>query len=156
MSIYDFNVETIQGDQVSLETYKGKVILIVNVASKCGFTKQYDGLEKLYEAYQDKGFVILGFPCNQFKEQEPGSNEEIQEFCRLNFGVTFPMFAKIDVNGDEAHPLYQYLVKETGGKKIPWNFTKFLIGPDGQIVNRYHPMKRPKNLVKEVEKLLDQ
>ncbi len=155
MSIYDFNVENIQGEQVSLETYKGKVILIVNVASKCGFTKQYDGLEALYETYKDQGFAILGFPCNQFKQQEPGSNEAIQEFCRLTYGVTFPMFAKIDVNGEEAHPLYQYLVKETDGKKIPWNFTKFLIGPDGKIVNRYHPMKRPKNLKKEIEKLLE-
>lgn len=150
MSIYDFNVENIQGEQVSLETYKGKVILIVNVASKCGFTKQYDGLEALYETYKDQGFAILGFPCNQFKQQEPGSNEAIQEFCRLTYGVTFPMFAKIDVNGEEAHPLYQYLVKETDGKKIPWNFTKFfLIGPDGKIVNRYHPMKRPKKNLKK-------
>lgn len=155
MSIYDYDVTTIGGETISLNQYKNQVILIVNVASKCGFTKQYDGLQGLYEKYKEQGFVILGFPCNQFKAQEPGTNEEIQAFCRLNYGVTFPMFDKIHVNGENAHPLYQYLIQETDGKKIPWNFTKFLIGKDGNVVNRYHPMKRPKNLGKEIEKLLN-
>lgn len=153
MTIYDFKVKDISGNKVSLDKYKDKIILIVNVASKCGFTKQYEGLEKLYESYKDKDFVILGFPCNQFKGQEPGSNEEIQEFCRLTYGVSFPMFSKIDVNGDSADPLYKYLIKETDGKKIPWNFTKFLIGRDGNIIDRYHPMKRPKSIGKIIEKL---
>lgn len=154
MSIYDYEVKAINGENVSLANYKGKIILIVNTASKCGFTKQYDGLQKLYEKYSEKDFEILGFPCNQFKQQEPGSDQDINSFCKLNFGVTFPMFSKIDVNGEEAHPLYKYLVEETGGKKIPWNFTKFLIDRDGNIISRYHPMKKPKNISKEIDKLL--
>jgi len=137
MNVYDFTVENSRGDAVKLSDYKGKTLLIVNVASKCGFTKQYGPLEGLYEKYKDKGFVILGFPCNQFAGQEPGTNEEIQSFCQINYGVTFPVFGKIKVNGKEAHPLYQYLKEQTGGKPIKWNFNKFLIDKEGKIVKRY-------------------
>jgi glutathione peroxidase len=137
MNVYSFNVENSKGQTVSLADYKGKTLLIVNVASKCGFTKQYKPLEALYEKYANKDFVILGFPCNQFAGQEPGSNEEIQSFCQLNYGVTFPVFAKIKVNGEEAHPLYQYLKEQTGGARIKWNFNKFLIDKEGHIVKRY-------------------
>jgi len=137
MSIYNFTFENSKGENTKLSDYKGKTLLIVNVASKCGYTKQYAPLEALYEKYKDKDFVILGFPCNQFGGQEPGTNEEIQSFCQLNFGVTFPVFGKIKVNGKDAHPLYQYLKEETGGAPIKWNFNKFLIDKNGKIIKRY-------------------
>jgi glutathione peroxidase-family protein len=137
MSIYSFNVENSAGKTVSLSDYKGKTLLIVNVASKCGFTKQYAPLEAMYKKYQDKGFVILGFPCNQFAGQEPGTNEQIQSFCQLNYGVTFPVFSKIKVNGKEADPLYKYLKEQTGGGSIKWNFNKFLIDKNGTVLKKY-------------------
>lgn len=154
---YDYKVKNISGEDVSMSEYKGKVVLIVNTASKCGFTKQYEGLEELYEKYKDQGFVILGFPCNQFGAQEPGGNEEIKNFCTSTFSVTFPMMSKIDVNGDDADPLYKFLKKEKGGilgNDIKWNFTKFLIDRDGNVVDRFASQKTPKALEKEVEKLL--
>lgn len=154
---YDYKVKSISGEDVSMSEYKGKVVLIVNTASKCGFTKQYEGLEELYEKYKDQGFVILGFPCNQFGAQEPGDNEEIKNFCTSTFSVTFPMMSKIDVNGDDADPLYKFLKKEKGGilgDEIKWNFTKFLIDREGNVVDRFASQKTPKALEKEVEKLL--
>lgn len=154
---YDYKVKNISGEDVSMSEYKGKVVLIVNTASKCGFTKQYEGLEELYKKYKDQGFVILGFPCNQFGAQEPGGNEEIKNFCTSTFSVTFPMMSKIDVNGDDADPLYKFLKKEKGGilgDDIKWNFTKFLIDRDGNVVDRFASQKTPKALEKEVEKLL--
>lgn len=154
---YDYKVKNISGEDVSMSEYKGKVVLIVNTASKCGFTKQYEGLEELYEKYKDQGFVILGFPCNQFGSQEPGGNEEIKNFCTLTFSVSFPMMSKIDVNGDDADPLYKFLKKEKGGilgDDIKWNFTKFLIDREGNVVDRFASQKTPKALEKEVEKLL--
>ena len=154
---YDYKVKKISGEDVSMSEYKGKVVLIVNTASKCGFTKQYEGLEELYEKYKDQGFVILGFPCNQFGAQEPGGNEEIKNFCTSTFSVTFPMMSKIDVNGDDADPLYKFLKKEKGGilgDDIKWNFTKFLIDREGNVVDRFASQKTPKALEKEVEKLL--
>lgn len=154
---YDYKVKNISGEDVSMSDYKGKVVLIVNTASKCGFTKQYEGLEELYEKYKDQGFVILGFPCNQFGAQEPGGNAEIKNFCTSTFSVTFPMMSKIDVNGDDADPLYKFLKKEKGGilgDDIKWNFTKFLIDRDGNVVDRFASQKTPKALEKEVEKLL--
>lgn len=154
---YDYKVKNISGEDVSMSEYKGKVVLIVNTASKCGFTKQYEGLEELYEKYKDQGFVILGFPCNQFGVQEPGGNEEIKNFCTSTFSVTFPMMSKIDVNGDDADPLYKFLKKEKGGilgDDIKWNFTKFLIDREGNVVDRFASQKTPRALEKEVEKLL--
>ena len=154
---YDYKVKSISGEDVSMSDYKGKVVLIVNTASKCGFTKQYEGLEELYEKYKDQGFVILGFPCNQFGAQEPGGNAEIKNFCTSTFSVTFPMMSKIDVNGDDADPLYKFLKKEKGGilgDDIKWNFTKFLIDREGNVVDRFASQKTPKALEKEVEKLL--
>lgn len=154
---YDYKVKNISGEDVSMSEYKGKVLLIVNTASKCGFTKQYEGLEELYEKYKDQGFVILGFPCNQFGSQEPGGNAEIKNFCTSTFSVTFPMMSKIDVNGDDADPLYKFLKKEKGGilgDDIKWNFTKFLIDREGNVVDRFASQKTPKALEKEVEKLL--
>lgn len=154
---YDYKVKNISGEDVSMSEYKGKVVLIVNTASKCGFTKQYEGLEELYEKYKDQGFVILGFPCNQFGSQEPGGNAEIKNFCTSTFSVTFPMMSKIDVNGDDADPLYKFLKKEKGGilgDDIKWNFTKFLIDREGNVVDRFASQKTPKALEKEVEKLL--
>jgi glutathione peroxidase len=135
--IYNFTVEDSQGQAVSLSDYKGKTLLIVNVASKCGYTKQYAPLEAMYQRLKEKGFVILGFPCNQFAGQEPGTNEEIQAFCQLNYGVQFPVFAKLNVNGSDAHPLYTYLKAETGGDRIKWNFNKFLIDKAGNVIRRY-------------------
>lgn len=156
--IYDFQVTNIKGEQVDLQDYKGKVLLIVNTASKCGFTPQFEGLEKLYEKYKDQGLEVLGFPCNQFLKQDPGSNDEIAEFCSLNYGVSFPMFAKIDVNGPETHPLYAYLKQEAkgvlGSEKIKWNFTKFLVNREGQVQKRYAPNTEPKDMAKDVEALL--
>lgn len=136
-TIYNFTVENSQGQNVKLSDYRGKTVLIVNVASKCGYTKQYKPLEALYKNYQGKGFVILGFPCNQFGGQEPGTNAEIQNFCELNYGVTFPVFGKMEVNGKEAHPLYQFLKEQTDGSDIKWNFNKFLINKNGTVVKRY-------------------
>ena len=156
--IYDVEVTTIEGKQIKLALYQGKVILIVNVASQCGFTSQYDGLEELYRKYGDQGLVILGFPCNQFGAQEPGSEEEIMNFCRLNYGVTFPMFAKLDVNGPNVDPLYILLKKERpgflGSGTIKWNFTKFLVDRDGNIVERYSPSTKPAEIEDKIISLL--
>lgn len=157
MEIYDISVKDINGENVSLEIYRGKVLLIVNTASKCGFTKQFDGLEELYEKYKDEGFEVLGFPCNQFKEQDPGSNSEIMNFCKLNFGVTFPMFEKIDVNGENESPLYSYLKEQKSGmfgSKIKWNFTKFLVDREGNVIKRFSPQTTPKSIEKDIEELL--
>lgn len=157
MNIYDFTVTTATGEEKSLADYKGKVLVIVNVASKCGLTPQYKGLQALYDKYKEQGLEIIGFPCNQFLGQEPGSNEEIQEFCQMNYGVSFPVFAKIDVNGANAHPLYKYLTKETSGilgSAIKWNFTKFLIDREGNIVKRYAPKTEPEEMTEKIEKLL--
>ncbi len=159
-SVYDFQVETINGKQQKLEAYKGKVILIVNTASKCGFTKQYAGLQKLYETYEKDGLVILGFPANNFMHQEPGSNEEIASFCQINYGVSFPMFAKISVRGKNIHPLYKYLTDKNSnpqfGGKISWNFNKFLISRDGRIIDRFSSQTAPEDpkLIAAVEKAL--
>lgn len=165
MSFFDYRLHTLEGSEVSLSDYEGKVAVVVNVASKCGFTYQYEGLEKLYEQYKDKGVVVLGFPCNQFMEQEPGDNEEIRTFCTLNYGVTFPLFEKIDVRGETAHPLYKWLTGQkkyegmTGAKaegllghlakhfpptymqddEVKWNFTKFVIGRNGEVLKRFEP-----------------
>ncbi len=157
MSIYDFTPKDSRGLDHPLAQYKGKVVLIVNVASKCGHTPQYEGLEKLYETYKDQGFVIVGFPCNQFGGQEPGTNEEIQEFCKLNYGVTFPVLAKIDVNGKNADPLYVYLKSEKsgiGGSAIKWNFTKFLIGRQGQVIERFSTQTEPEKLTDDIERAI--
>lgn len=154
MSLYDFTVRTIQHDPISLSTYKDKVILIVNTASKCGFTPQLEGLETLYQTYKDQEFVVLGFPCNQFLRQDPKSNDAILEFCQLNYGVTFPMFEKINVKGKEQAPLYHYLVEQTGGKKVEWNFAKFLINQQGDIVARYHPKVTPDEIEQQIKTLL--
>jgi glutathione peroxidase len=157
-SVYDFEAQTITGQSVKLDQYRGKVLLVVNTASKCGFTPQFDGLEKLWQDLGPKGLEVVGFPCNQFGGQDPGANEEIASFCQLNFGVTFPMMAKVDVNGPNAHPLYKWLVAEAPGilgtKAIKWNFTKFLIGKDGAVLGRYAPTDTPKSLVADIEKAL--
>ncbi|WP_338453298.1 glutathione peroxidase [Niallia oryzisoli] len=178
MSVHSFKAKLSNGEEIGLDSYKGKVMLIVNTASKCGLTPQYEGLEKLYETYKDKGFTVLGFPCNQFGGQEPGTNEEISSFCSLNYQVEFPIFQKIDVNGENAHPLYQYLRKEAPedenldknsglykhlstnapelleGSNIKWNFTKFLIDKDGSVVERYAPTTTPEEIQNDIEKLL--
>jgi glutathione peroxidase len=157
-SVYDFKAKTIDGDEQSLGQYKGKAMLIVNVASKCGFTPQYTGLEAMYKKLKDKGLVVLGFPCDQFGHQEPGDEEEIKNFCSLNYDVSFPMFAKIEVNGETTHPLYRYLKAEAkgvlGSESIKWNFTKFLIDKDGNVVRRYAPTDKPEEIEKDVSKLL--
>jgi glutathione peroxidase len=157
-STFDFNAKDIGGAEVDLAKYKGKVLLIVNTASKCGFTPQYKGLEQVYEQFKDKGAVVLGFPCNQFGGQEPEGEAEIGAFCEKNFGVTFPLFAKIDVNGGDAHPLFQHLKKAAPGllgtEAIKWNFTKFLIKKDGSVYKRYAPATKPEELVGDIEKLL--
>ena len=158
MSTFDFNAEDISGKPVDLAKYKGQVLLIVNTASKCGFTPQYKGLEKVYEQFKDKGAVVLGFPCNQFGGQEPEGEAEIGAFCEKNFGVTFPLFAKVEVNGGGAHPLFQHLKKAAPGllgtEAIKWNFTKFLIKKDGSVYKRYAPSTAPEELVGDIEKLL--
>ena len=157
MSIYDHPVQALDGSEADLHDYEGKVALVVNVASKCGLTPQYEGLEKLYEEYEDQGLVILGFPCDQFGHQEPGTEDEIEEFCQVNYGAKFPMFAKVDVNGSDAHPLYQWLRAQKGGvlgDKIKWNFTKFLVDPDGNVVDRYASITKPEKLVGDIEKVL--
>lgn len=157
-SIYDFKAEKLEGGEQSLSEYTGKVLLIVNTASKCGFTPQFEGLEKVFEQYKEQGLVVLGFPCNQFASQDPGTNSDIGEFCQRNYGVSFPMFAKVDVNGSNAHPLYKYLSKEAkgllGSESIKWNFTKFLIGRDGNVLDRYAPTTKPEDMVKDIEKAL--
>ena len=157
-SLSDFSARTLTGQEQDLAAYAGHVVLVVNTASKCGFTPQFEGLEKLYENYTDKGLVVLGFPCNQFASQDPGTNEEIGDFCQKNYGVSFPMMEKVDVNGDDAHPLYQWLKSEKSGllgsKKIKWNFTKFLIGRDGQVVKRYGSTTKPEDIAGDIEKEL--
>lgn len=157
-NLYSFSVKAADGSPVSLDKYKGQVTLVVNVASKCGFTPQYKGLEEMYEKYKDQGFTILGFPCNQFGAQEPGTNNEIQQFCELNYGVKFPVMGKIDVNGDSADPVYKWLKEEAPGvlgtEMIKWNFTKFLVGRDGQVIKRYAPQDEPKNMMDDVQKAL--
>lgn len=159
MSVYDYQANTLSGQEESLSEYEGKVLLIVNTASKCGFTPQYEGLQKLYDTFKDRGFAVLGFPSNQFASQEPGSSEEIQEFCRLNYGVSFPMYEKIDVNGDNAHPLYKYLTKEApgalGSKSVKWNFTKFLVDREGRVLKRFAPTTTPESIEEEIKTLLD-
>jgi glutathione peroxidase len=153
-SVYEFQMKTIKGEPVSLGDYKGKVLLIVNVASKCGFTPQYEALEALYKKYKDQGLVVLGFPANNFMSQEPGSDEEIQTFCKSKYGVTFPMFSKISVKGDDKAPLYQFLT--SSGGEIPWNFTKFLVGKDGKPIERFSPKVTPDaaELTSKIEKAL--
>jgi glutathione peroxidase len=157
-SVHDFSARAIDGVDRSLAEYKGKVLLIVNVASKCGFTPQYTGLEALQRKFADRGFAVLGFPCDQFGHQEPGNEEEIRKFCSLNYDVTFPMFAKIEVNGAGAHPLYEHLKSSAKGvlgtEGIKWNFTKFLIDRDGRVVRRYAPTDKPESLVSDIEVLL--
>lgn len=157
-SIYDFDATPMHGQPVPLRQFAGQVLLIVNTASACGFTPQFAGLEKLHETWGPKGLVVLGFPCNQFGAQDPGSNEEIASFCQLNFGVTFPMMGKVKVNGADADPLFQWLTAEApgllGSKAIKWNFTKFLVGRDGQVRKRYAPTDKPESLVRDIEKAL--
>lgn len=157
-TVHDFSAKTIAGREESLAAYKGKALLIVNVASKCGFTPQYEGLQKLYEVNRDKGLEILGFPCNQFGAQEPGDEKEIQNFCATNYGVTFPMFAKVDVNGEKTHPLYQFLKKErkglAGSESIKWNFTKFLVDRQGEVVARFGPQDTPELIGRKLESVL--
>jgi len=157
-TVYDFSAKSIDGKNHKLSDYKGKVLLVVNTASKCGFTPQYKGLEEVYKKYKDRGFAVLGFPSNQFGEQEPGPDTEIAEFCEMNFGVTFPLFSKIDVNGENAHPLYKYLTSEKkgllGSEAIKWNFTKFLVGKDGKVLDRYAPTTKPEDLGRDIERAL--
>ncbi len=156
-NIYEFTAKSIDGEDSSLSKYRGKIVLIVNVASKCGFTSQYVGLQKLYETYKDSGVIVLGFPCNQFGSQEPGDEKSIHNFCKINYGVTFPLFAKINVNGKNAHPLYKYLTTiKSGlfGSSIKWNFTKFLIDQQGIPSKRYASVTAPKKIAKEIEKML--
>jgi glutathione peroxidase len=154
-TVYDFEARRIDGSAVPLEKYRGKALLIVNTASACGYTPQFGGLEELHKAYGKKGLAVLGFPCNQFGAQDPGSNGEIAQFCQLNYGVSFPMMSKINVNGPAADPLYQWLSAEApgllGSKAIKWNFTKFLVGKDGHVIRRYAPQDEPKNLAKDIE-----
>ncbi|MDD8059539.1 MULTISPECIES: glutathione peroxidase [Shewanella] len=157
-AIYSITVKDIKGNDVAMETFKDKVLLIVNTASKCGFTPQYQALEALYQQYKNRGLVILGFPCNQFGKQEQGDDAEISQFCELNFGVTFPLFSKIEVNGANSHPLYQHLKKSAkgllGSESIKWNFTKFLVDKQGHVIERYAPTTKPEELNSTIEKLL--
>ena len=157
-SVYDFEALSIKGQPAQLSTQRGKVLLIVNTASACGFTPQFSGLEALWETYRDKGLVVLGFPSNEFGAQDPGGNDEIASFCELNYGVSFPMMGKIDVNGAAAHPLYQWLTHEApgllGSKAIKWNFTKFLVGRDGHVLRRYAPQDAPEGLAADIEAAL--
>ena len=157
-TIYDFQAELLEGEQKNLADYQGKVLLVVNTASQCGLTPQFEGLEKLYQDYQQQGLVILGFPCNQFANQDPSSNEAIGSFCQRNYGVSFPMFAKVDVNGSNAHPIYKYLTSEAkgilGSESIKWNFTKFLINQNGEVIKRYSPTTKPEKIGKDIQKLL--
>lgn len=157
-TIYAFQATRIDGERISLETFQGQLLLIVNTASRCGFTPQYQGLESLYQALKDQGFTVLGFPCNQFGQQEPGTSAEISDFCATNFGVSFPLFEKIDVNGRHAHPLFQYLKTAAPGvlgtKAIKWNFTKFLVGRDGKVIKRYPSMTTPESIRKDIQRYL--
>lgn len=157
-TVFDFKADSLAGKPVDLSQYKGKVLLIVNTASKCGFTPQYEGLESVYKQFKDQGVEVLGFPCNQFGSQEPGAEDEIGAFCQKNYGVSFPMFAKIDVNGDAAHPLYKHLKKASPGllgtEGIKWNFTKFLVRKDGTVYKRYAPTTKPEELTDDIAKLL--
>ena len=157
-TIYDFQAQSISGQNIALSDFKGKVLLIVNTASKCGFTSQFGGLETLYKTYASQGLVVVGFPCNQFGSQDPCANGEIAEFCQVNYGVSFPMMGKVDVNGPAAHPLYKWLSAEAAGllgsKSIKWNFTKFLVGKDGQAIKRYAPTDKPAALAKDIEAAL--
>jgi len=157
-TVYDFEAQAIDGHNVALDNYRGKVLLIVNTASKCGFTPQFEGLEELHRKYAGQGLAVLGFPSNQFGSQDPGTNAEIGAFCQQNYGVSFPMMAKIDVNGAEAAPLYRWLTKEKpgllGSTAIKWNFTKFLVGRDGQVIERYAPLDKPASLAKDIEAAL--
>ena len=157
-TVYDFSANNIQGKSVKLNKFKGKAMLIVNTASACGFTPQFGGLEELHKSYGGKGLVVLGFPCNQFGAQDSGSNDEIAEFCQLNYGVSFPMMEKVDVNGSGAHPLFQWLTTEApgllGSKAIKWNFTKFLVGKDGSVLKRYAPTDTPASMARDIEAAL--
>lgn len=157
-SVYDFSARDIKGQEKSLEDYRGKVLLIVNTASKCGFTPQLEGLQNLYSDLSERGLEVLGFPCNQFLNQDPGNDDDISQFCSLNYGVDFPMFSKIEVNGSGTHPLFQFLKKEAkglmGSEKVKWNFTKFLVGRDGQVIRRYPPTAKPEDIRGDIEKLL--
>ena len=159
-TIHDITCQTIKGEDQPLSGYKNKVLLIVNTASKCGFTPQFEGLERLYKQYQEKGFEVLGFPCNQFGSQDPGDNGEILSFCQTNYGVTFPMFAKVEVNGPDAHPLFQHLKNAApgmlGSEAIKWNFTKFLVDKTGQVRERYAPTTKPEDLGKRIQSLLSE
>ena len=157
-SIYDFSAQSLRGEDTSLGEFRGKVLLVVNVASKCGFTPQYLGLESIYRMYGDKGFAVLGFPCNQFGSQEPGNASDIANFCAMNYGVSFPMFAKIDVNGARSHPIYRFLKRAKKGllgtESIKWNFTKFLVDRKGEVTARFAPTTKPESLTKNIEALL--
>lgn len=157
-TVYDFDARQIDGQDLALSAFKGRVMLIVNTASQCGFTPQFGGLEELHQTYGGKGLTVLGFPCNQFGAQDPGADSEIASFCQVNYGVTFAMMSKVDVNGPTAHPLYQWLSSEApgllGSKAIKWNFTKFLVGKDGQVLKRYAPLDKPADLAKDIEKAL--
>jgi len=157
-TVYDFEARQIDGQDIALSAFKGKAMLIVNTASQCGFTPQFGGLEELHQAYADKGLVVLGFPCNQFGAQDPGQDSDIASFCQVNYGVSFPMMSKIDVNGPSAHPLYQWLSGQApgllGSKAIKWNFTKFLVGKDGRVIKRYAPLDKPQALARDIEAAL--
>ncbi|BBK28353.1 glutathione peroxidase homolog BsaA [Staphylococcus arlettae] len=157
MNIYDINVQMPDGSSYTLDKYKGQVMLIVNTASECGFTPQFEDLQALYEEYKDQGFVILGFPCNQFGGQEPGTGEEATQNCKINYGVTFPIHEKIDVKGENQHPLYKFLTEAQNGffnEKIKWNFTKFLVDREGNVINRFSPQKNPNQFKQDIETLL--
>ena len=160
MNVFDFSAPTLDGKPMDLSAYRGKVLLVVNTASACGFTPQYKGLEELHRQYGERGLVVMGFPCNQFGKQEPGTEAEIGAFCEKNYGVSFPMFAKVDVNGDDAHPLFKHLKGEKPGvlgtEAIKWNFTKFLVGRDGEVVKRYAPQTAPSEIAGDIEELLAQ
>lgn len=158
MTIYDYTAKTLMGKEKSLIDYKDKVVLIVNTASECGFTPQFEGLQELYNTFNKEGLEIIGFPCNQFNNQDPGSEEEISDFCQLNYGVTFRMFSKVDVKGEEAHPLFQYLTNQAPGlltKQIKWNFTKFLVNRNGEVINRFAPQTKPESMKDEIKKALE-
>jgi glutathione peroxidase len=158
-SLYDLSFTDNKGNEVSLDAYRGKPVLIVNTASKCGFTPQYDGLQKLYEELGNEGLVVLGFPCDQFGKQEPGDDTQIEEFCSINYGVNFPLSTKVDVNGSKTHPVFKFLKKNSSGmlgSVIKWNFTKFLVSPDGTTVQRFSPTTKPEDLRPEVEKLINE
>jgi glutathione peroxidase len=157
-SLYDFEAQSIQGQPAHFSTQRGKVLLVVNTASECGFTPQFAGLESLWKQYRDQGLVVVGFPCNQFGGQDPGGDAQIESFCQLNYGVSFPMMAKVDVNGAQAHPLWRWLTEEApgilGSKAVKWNFTKFLVGRDGKVIKRYAPTDTPASLKKDIEAAL--